>query len=119
MDNTRENLIELINQADSECSRKQCENCGAFGKGVDCVNHNIADHLIANGVTVQEWISVKERLPEKKGAFLVCTKHDFYGTQNVAKARFCDGEWNGTGGIWSNVTHWMSLPEPPKGEWGI
>ena len=67
----------------------------------------------------QKWIPVTERLPEKKGAFLVCTKHDFYGTQNVAKARFCDGEWHGTGGIWSNVTHWMSLPEPPKGEWGI
>ena len=25
---------------------------------------DIADHLIANGVTVQEWISVTERLPE-------------------------------------------------------
>ena len=76
----------------------------------------VADHLIANGVTVQEWISVKDRLPEKKGTFLVCTKNDFYGTKNIAKVRFYDGEWHGTGGIWSNVTHWMPLPEMPKGE---
>ena len=27
----------------------------------------IASHLIAHGVTVQEWISVKERLPQEKG----------------------------------------------------
>ena len=26
----------------------------------------VADHLIAHGVTVQEWISVKDRLPEEK-----------------------------------------------------
>ena len=25
----------------------------------------VADHLISNGVTVQEWISVKDRLPEE------------------------------------------------------
>ena len=28
------------------------------------LEEKIADHLIANGVTVQEWISVDERLPE-------------------------------------------------------
>ena len=31
---------------------------------------NLADHLIANGVTVQEWISVKDRLPEKDGYYI-------------------------------------------------
>ena len=29
------------------------------------------DHLIANGVTVQEWISVEDRLPEA-GGYVVC-----------------------------------------------
>ena len=26
----------------------------------------VADHLISNGVTVQEWISVEDRLPDNK-----------------------------------------------------
>ena len=32
----------------------------------------IADHLIANGVTVQEWKPVNEP-PKEKGTYLVCT----------------------------------------------
>ena len=31
----------------------------------------VADHLIANGVTVQEWISVYDELPEV-GGYVVC-----------------------------------------------
>ena len=31
----------------------------------------LADGLIANGVTVQEWVSVKNRLPEA-GRYVVC-----------------------------------------------
>ena len=30
----------------------------------------LADHLIANGVTVQQWIPVAERLPDRKGNYL-------------------------------------------------
>ena len=30
-------------------------------------NGDIAEKLISNGVTVQEWISVDDRLPEKDG----------------------------------------------------
>ena len=72
-----------------------------------------ADYLIANGVTVQEWISVKDRLP------------DMY--QNVLAIR-ADGkivvDAIGSLEIWYKqmdlvgrpVTHWMPLPEMPKGE---
>ena len=63
-----------------------------------------------------EWISVKERLPERDGAALVCTKQEFYGTKNITKARFRKGEWHGQGGRWTNVTHWMPLPKPPMEE---
>lgn len=35
---------------------------------------DIADYLISNGVTVQEWISVKDRLPDKTGRYLVLKK---------------------------------------------
>ena len=49
----RDRLIELIQQADAVCSsRKQCEGCAGFGKGADCVDHHIADHLLASGVIV-------------------------------------------------------------------
>ena len=30
------------------------------------LEEKIADHLIANGVTVNKWISVKERMPESE-----------------------------------------------------
>lgn len=77
----------------------------------------LIDHLIANGVTIQSWIPVTERLPDRNGVFLVCTKHDFYKTAKVAKATFKKNSrgFYGQGGYWSNVTHWMPLPEPPKG----
>ena len=109
----REKLIELLEQSLSH---------DGTGREMRFTGSDVTPCLIANGVTLDnqvsscKWISVKDRLPEKKGTFLVCTKNDFYGTKNIAKVRFYDGEWHGTGGIWSNVTHWMPLPEPPKGE---
>lgn len=62
-----------------------------------------------------EWIPVTERLPDRSGAVLVCTRHNFYQTANIAKAMFKKGSggFYGQGGHWANVTHWMELPEPP------
>ena len=78
----------------------------------------LADHLIANGVTVQEWISVADRLPEEKGRYLTANKR--YGDKIVVFDL-----WFG-GGFWYveeeddvfdfEVTYWMPLPQPPKGE---
>ena len=75
----------------------------------------IADHLISNGVTVQEWISVKDRLPEsgKEGVLIGLRwgevdigwcEDDRWRSEFVNE--YEDGE----------VTHWMPLPNPPKGE---
>ena len=93
-----------------------------------------AEYLIANGVTVQEWISVDDRLPEKDGAYLVTT-NGVSGLQNVKTRWFAkDGEMveahdlAGQKDVWylydiecgyvsiKTVTHWMPLPQPPKGE---
>lgn len=49
----RERLIELLQKADKRCDdTKRCEDCIGFGKGRECVNYNIADYLLANGVIV-------------------------------------------------------------------
>ena len=49
----RERLIELIEQADTKCANTtDCGSCEHCGKGEECINHNIADHLLENGVIV-------------------------------------------------------------------
>ena len=81
----------------------------------------IADHLVSNGVTMQEWISVKDRLPEDSNdgfADAVLVTDGF--VQHMAY--FVGGEWRfaESGEIkepmWYRITHWMPLPTPPKGE---
>lgn len=81
---------------------------------------DIADHLIRNGVTVQEWISVDDRLPEYEGTYLVYTEiGSIYASHFYTKKRFASGyvreaQWSQRGTV--KVTHWMPLPKPPKGE---
>ena len=61
----REKLVELLGVI--TCSNTICNFCEHFQNKSACERHKkevIADHLITNGVTVQEWISVKDRLPE-------------------------------------------------------
>ena len=38
---------------------------------------SVADYLLDSGVTVQEWISVNDRLPEKDGQYLIFTTKYF------------------------------------------
>ena len=110
MMDVREKLIELLTEF---------YGCDPMYYDVDALA--IADYLISNGVTVQEWISVKDRLPEYSNdgfedAVLVTdgfVRHMAY---------FVGGEWRfaESGEIkepmWYRITHWMPLPKPPKGE---
>ena len=85
---------------------------------------DIADHLIANGVTVQEWIPVDDRLPDQDGEVLVIVS----GTPQKNITLNCAyelAEYDPYDGwimeMWPEwedavVTHWMPLPEMPKGE---
>ena len=77
----------------------------------------IADFMIANGVTVQEWISVKDRLPEEKVNCIVHYKHAYCDNDDYWAIGFCfyDGEKFRIDLLYK-VTHWMPLPQPPKGE---
>ena len=70
---------------------------------------------------MSEWISVKDRLPEKKDYVYWRTDDLFYvlcyvkstGKMDLA---FKDGKYwqDRHGNRLRYVTHWMSLPEPPK-----
>ena len=70
----------------------------------------IADHLIANGVTVQKWIPVTERLPEPYVDVLV------FRNGKIAIDRHEEDGWFAHDFQGRRATHWMPLPEPPKGE---
>ena len=92
--------------------------------------YEFADCLLAHGVTVQEWISVEDRLPDETGQYLAVKKRiapdDFGGdrTDIVIIRFFVDDGFRMPVHIpdWINkkineeVTHWMPLPEQPKGE---
>ena len=83
-----------------------------------CRVENAADILIANGVTVQEWISVDDRLPECCVSVLArCFYHGNWRTLACHTSKEHAEEWY-TDEVcqWVKVTHWMSLPELPKGE---
>ena len=71
------------------------------------------DHLIDHGVTIQEWISVKDRLPEDQEEVLVCTRSK-NGVRNIDKGYMAIDRFIHRGR--AEVTHWMPLPQPPKGE---
>ena len=109
----REKLIELLEDRRLEAS----EVCGSMNKGFGAW---YADHLIANGIRLEEkqatsneaskWISVNDRLPETHQKVLMCS---VIGNQYVAK------HYNGhfyVDGLNIGASHWMPLPEPPKGE---
>ena len=102
----REKMVELI--FDSLCRNidKSCK-----------LAENIADDLITNGVTVQEWISVDDRLPEEKVNCIVNYKHAYCENDDYWAIGICfyDGEKFQLNPAYK-VTHWMPLPTPPKGE---
>ena len=115
----RERLVELLFSSLCRHIDKSCK-----------LAENIADDLIANGVTVQEWISVDDRLPDETGRYLAVKNRvapDELGgnrTDIVILRFFVDKGFRMPTHIpdWINeeineeVTHWMPMPNPPKGE---
>lgn len=72
---------------------------------------------------MNEWISVKDRLPEDGELVLVIADGEYENTKLVGAYQLADYS-EGEGFILSEfpfaenitVSHWMPLPEPPKGE---
>lgn len=81
----------------------------------------IADHLISNGVTFQQWIPVTERLPEPDKQVLAIVSGRW---ENIVFDRAYElVSWSADEGwimeAWPeledpDVSHWMPLPEPVK-----
>ena len=99
----REKLVELI------------ESARYWGSGT---SEEIADHLIDNGVTAQEWISVDDELPEIGGYVVCIAKENPFSRFMPMVARIKKNGWVNpmTEQYISEVTHWMQMPNPPKGE---
>ena len=105
----REKLVEILKQAPFE------------GKVLDEwwweeKIGRIADHLISNGVTVQEWISVDEKLPQN----FISVLGYMTDAGEFPPVRECYTVGNvfffpALGDI-HPVSHWREMPQPPKGE---
>ena len=71
-----------------------------------------------NGVTVQEWVSVKDMMPEAGGYVVCIAKRNPFSRFMPMVARIEKNGWVNpiTEQYISEVTHWMPIPQPPKGE---
>ena len=118
----REKLIEMLSEADKVCTVPMWL---PREERLHSLFSQIADHLLANGVTVQKWIPVTERLPDNKEHDWVLAQvvedNGFMHIPTVMEYRQQRNDWfEETYGWLSehngafNVTHWMPLPEPPK-----
>ena len=126
----REKLVNLL-KTDVCLSPFMCDQACRYYGFEDCFPYRFADHLIAYGVTVQEWILVKDRLPRKEE--YTATADDgteyyvrlliAYKTDTVEyEIGYYDGyKWMTEMPIRTikNVVAWMlfpNMPQPPKGE---
>lgn len=116
----KEKLSELLSF--NACPNMICNFCEHFKSSYACEKYKkeaLVDHLIQNGVTIQKWIPVTERLPEPETDVLVfvdgCVEAIVYRygrkRNRFMKMDDCGYWWERTG-----VTHWMPFPEPPKKE---
>ena len=134
-----EKLVELLAgcpcESDCEgmvgsCPHRKNGNCNEIFKLSYCAVSKLAQHLITNGVTVQEWISVKEHLPqenEPEGA--TCEQVQVLLNNGVVSTGWCNrhtklwwhlnyGETHFIGYDYEHtpVVAWQSLAQPTKGE---
>ena len=124
----REKLVDIV------CDATQINGCIHSCNHPPCAMvRGIVDALIANGVTVQKWISVDDKLPEvvsihkgyrgtvKKSIRVLCVCVQKSG-KTMVKEGYCEWynnypepRWQIPGTI-DEVTHWQPMPQPPKGE---
>ena len=104
----REKLVEIVKKAAYSSLPSNTE---------DFHLNMFVTNLLSHGVTVQEWIPVTERLPEKGEEVLVFdTRENWTGFAWLRP----DETWTALGFDFpldlGEVTHWMPMTPPPKGE---
>ena len=109
----RDRLIELIESAENQ--RMFMVLCCTVDELIDVPEREeyVAEYLLANGVTVQKWISVKDRLPEE-GEDVLTYRGSGYRVEALESVS--RKYWENDIFCYYPVTHWMPLPQPPKGE---
>ena len=80
-----------------------------------CFTEHLADHLISNGATVQEWIPVTEKLPDFGSRVIACGEKGGVFIVKSEGTTIGFGRMDGTS-KYRSFTHWMPIPQPPKGE---
>jgi hypothetical protein len=92
--------------------KHKCTRASDEGKPTD---HFYADCPLPTVTKCSEWISVKDRLPEESGRYLVYAKEGERETHRTIAPFHKAFHLSGRMAYWK-VTHWMPLPEPPKEE---
>ena len=105
----REKLVEIVKKAAYSSLPSNTE---------DFHLNMFVTNLLSHGVTVQEWIPVKDRLPEVGGYVVCIAKRNPFSRFMPMVARIEKNGWVNpiTEQYISDVTHWMPIPQPPKGE---
>ena len=124
----REKLVEIV------CDAMERDGCIGHCNNSPCFEvERVVNALIANGVTVQEWISVDDKLPEIPEGWVESPEPVLYMMKNT---KTIYAGYYGEGGVWrdkyfrqyadsrngvdaDDVLCWMyqhDLPQPPKGE---
>ena len=113
----KEKLVELLRNAKAAMKSENL-SCDIAR------NMFVVDFMMDNGVTVQEWISVDDRLPDETGRYLAVKKRiapdEFGGNRtDIVILRFFVGDgfrmpthipdWINEE-INEEITHWMPLP---------
>ena len=123
MMDVREKLVELLGR----CAIEESITIEPVAES------RLVDFLVNHGVTVQEWISSEEMLPEFPCLALDVNGNSVFIPDGVLTIEDKHGEWcidaalakevrliDGTKIdtlIWENrIAYWMPMPNPPKGE---
>lgn len=100
---------------EKEHSCKDCDSCDLCEFWVE------SSTLYNAGYRKQEWIGVEERLPKKSGKYLVSIEQSVFMVVEYSKKHKWFNAHDALPEELARVvriapSHWMPLPEPPKGE---
>ena len=107
---THEEAIKNINALNAVCCEKDfydAEFENALALAIDAIKKQ----------ATQEWISVNDRLPEDESDVLAYSRNGEEG--RIYPANYAKGVWFDcifASSANDTTTHWMPIPEPPKGE---